>query len=42
MTCGYMQFQTKHGMTHFCFPESFQIPLGNLFLLAPNTIYKKI
>jgi len=28
--------------THFCFPESFQFPLGNLFLLAPNTICKKI
>jgi len=27
---------------HFCFPESFRFPLGNLFLLAPNTICKKI
>jgi len=26
---------------HFCFPESFRFPLGNLFLLAPNTICKK-
>ena len=26
--------------THFCFPESFRFPLGNLFLLAPNTICK--
>jgi len=26
--------------THFCFPESFRFPLGNLFLLAPTTIYK--
>ena len=28
--------------THFCFPESFRFPLGNLFLLAPNTICKNI
>jgi len=27
--------------THFSFPESFRFPLGNLFLLAPNTICKK-
>ena len=27
--------------THFCFPESFRFPFGNLFLLAPNTICKK-
>ena len=27
--------------THFCFPESFRLPEGNLFLLAPNTICKK-
>jgi len=27
--------------THFCFPESFRFPLGNLFLLAPNIICKK-
>ena len=26
--------------THFCFPEYFRFPLGNLFLLAPNTICK--
>ena len=26
--------------THFCFPESFQFPLGNLFLLTPNTVSK--
>jgi len=26
--------------THFCFPESFRFLLGNLFLLAPNTICK--
>ena len=26
--------------THFCFPESFRFPLGNLFLLAPYTICK--
>jgi len=28
--------------THFCFPESLRFPLGNLFLLAPNNICKKI
>jgi len=28
--------------TYFSFPESFRFPLGNLFLLAPNTICKKI
>jgi len=28
--------------THVCFPESFRFPLSNLFLLAPNTICKKI
>jgi len=28
--------------THFSFPESFRFPLGNLFLLASNTICKKI
>ena len=28
--------------THFCFPGSFRIPLGNLFLMAPNNICKKI
>jgi len=27
--------------THFCYPESFRFPFGNLFLLAPNTICKK-
>ena len=27
--------------THFCFPESFRFLLGNLFLLAPNTICNK-
>ena len=27
--------------THFSLPESFRFPLGNLFLLAPNTICKK-
>jgi len=27
--------------TYFSFPESFRFPLGNLFLLAPNTICKK-
>jgi len=27
--------------THFCFPEYFRFPLGNLFLLARNTICKK-
>jgi len=26
--------------THFCVPESFRFPLGNLLLLAPNTICK--
>jgi len=27
--------------TQFSFPETFRFPLGNLFLLAPNTIFKK-
>jgi len=27
--------------TPFSFQESFRFPLGNLFLLAPNTICKK-
>jgi len=27
---------------HFSFAESFRFPLGNSFLLAPNTICKKI
>jgi len=32
-------FETGPGSeTHFCFPESFQFPLGNLILLTPNTI----
>jgi len=28
--------------THFGFQEDFRFPLGDLFLLAPNTICKKI
>ena len=28
-------------MKHVCFPESFRLPLRNLFLLAPKTICKK-
>ena len=27
--------------THFCFLETFRFPLGNLVLLAPNTICEK-